>query len=109
MRTIVAIFGCALLAGAQATGPASKAPAGTEGWRAVARQFKGGHVRAHQKFLSGDSLEGRGTGQRGGQVAIDYIAAQFELAGLKPAVNGSYIQPVPLVGVETTVPARWPS
>jgi Zn-dependent M28 family amino/carboxypeptidase len=101
MRTILAIFGCALMAGAQATGPASKAPAGTEGWRAVARQFKGGHVRAHQKFLSGDSLEGRGTGQRGGQVAIDYIAAQFELAGLKPAVNGSYIQPVPLVGVET--------
>jgi Zn-dependent M28 family amino/carboxypeptidase len=80
--------------------PAAQSPA-AEGWRAVAAQFKGAHVRAHQKFLSSDALEGRGTGQRGGQVAIEYIAAQFEWAGLKPAVNGSYIQPVPLVGVTT--------
>lgn len=55
-------------------------------------------IRAHVKFLASDLLEGRGTGQRGGDVAAEYIATQFALYGLKPAgANGSYMQPVPLV------------
>lgn len=61
-------------------------------------------IRAHVKFLSHDLLEGRGTGQRGGDIAAEYIAAQFALDGLKPAgENGTYLQKVPLVGV-TTLP-----
>ena len=49
-----------------------------------------------------DLLEGRGVGQRGGQLATEYIATQFALAGAKPAGdNGTYFQKVPLVGVET--------
>ncbi|TKJ28924.1 peptidase M28 [bacterium (candidate division B38) B3_B38] len=63
------------------------------------------NIRAHLRFLSHDLLEGRGTGQRGGQLAAHYIAEQFALVGLKPALEGgSYLQPVPLVGV-TTDPA----
>jgi Zn-dependent M28 family amino/carboxypeptidase len=61
------------------------------------------HIRAEIKFLSSDALEGRGTGARGGDVAAQYIAAQFELAGLKPmGDNGTYLQKVPMVGITTT-------
>jgi Zn-dependent M28 family amino/carboxypeptidase len=61
-------------------------------------------IRAHVRFLSHDLLEGRGTGQRGGDIAAQYMATQFALYGLKPAGdNGSYMQKVPLVGV-TTLP-----
>jgi Zn-dependent M28 family amino/carboxypeptidase len=59
-------------------------------------------IRAHVKFLASDLLEGRGTGQRGGDIAAEYIATQFELYGLKPAAEkGSYFQDVPMVGVKT--------
>ncbi len=57
-------------------------------------------IRAHVRFLSHDLLEGRGTGQRGGDIAAEYIAAQFALDGLKPAGdNGTYMQKVPMVGI----------
>src|SRR5215471_15061212 len=58
-------------------------------------------LRAHIKFLSDDRLEGRGTGARGGELAALYCAEQFEALGLKGAgPNGSYWQPVSLVGVK---------
>src|SRR5437899_11038677 len=71
-------------------------------------------IRAHVRFLSHDLLEGRGTGQRGGDIAAEYIAAQFALFGLKPAgENGTYSQRVPMVGITpgadtrfTLVPAK---
>ncbi len=54
------------------------------------------------RFLSHDLLEGRGTGQRGGDIAAEYIATQFALDGLKPAGdNGTYMQKVPMVGMTT--------
>jgi Zn-dependent M28 family amino/carboxypeptidase len=62
----------------------------------------GQRIRAHTRFLASDLLEGRGVGTRGGQLATEYIAAQFELIGAKPAGdNGTYYQKVPLVGVVT--------
>jgi Zn-dependent M28 family amino/carboxypeptidase len=65
------------------------------------------HIRADTRFLSSDLLEGRGVGVRGGELATEYIATQFELAGAKPAGdNGTYFQRVPLVGVETQPDAR---
>jgi Zn-dependent M28 family amino/carboxypeptidase len=61
-------------------------------------------IRAQVRFLSHDLLEGRGTGQRGGDIAAEYIATQFALYGLKPAGDdGTYLQKVPLVGI-TTLP-----
>jgi hypothetical protein len=98
---IALLTGATLLAQGAAPRQPAAPQAADEGWRAVAAQFRQDHVRAHQRFLSSDALEGRGTGQRGGHIAIEYIAAQFELAGLKPALKGSYIQPVPLIGIQT--------
>jgi len=62
------------------------------------------HIRANVRFLSHDLLEGRGTGQRGGDIAAEYIATQFWLDGLKPAgENGTFFQNVPMAGI-TPVP-----
>jgi Zn-dependent M28 family amino/carboxypeptidase len=58
------------------------------------------HIRAHVRFLSHDLLEGRGTGQRGGDIAAEYIATQLWLDGLKAAGdNGTFFQKVPMVGI----------
>src|SRR3954471_16740514 len=58
------------------------------------------HLRANVRFLSHDLLEGRGTGQRGGDIAAEYLATQFWLDGLKPAGdNGTFFQNVPMVGI----------
>src|SRR5262245_45807893 len=59
-------------------------------------------IREHTRFLSHDLMEGRGVGQRGGDLATEYIASQLALAGARPAgPNGSYFQAVSLVGIET--------
>ena len=59
-------------------------------------------IRAQVRFLASDLLEGRGTGQRGGDIAAEYIATQFALYGLKPAGdNGTFLQKVPLEGIAT--------
>ena len=58
-------------------------------------------LKAHIRFLADDMLEGRGTGARGGELAAKYIAAQLEAVGAKGAgENGSFFQPVSLVGVK---------
>ena len=59
-------------------------------------------IRAHVKYLASDELEGRGMNQKGGDLAADYIAAQFKSYGLKPAgEKGTYFQRVPMVAVQT--------
>ena len=59
-------------------------------------------MRDTVKFLSSDELEGRGTGQKGGDAAADWIAGQFKSYGVKPAgANGTYFQDVPMVGLRT--------
>jgi TonB family protein len=59
-------------------------------------------IRAHVKYLSSDALEGRGTGQKGGDAAADYIAAQFKAYGLKPGSDvGTFFQSVPMVNMKT--------
>jgi len=58
------------------------------------------HIRADVRFLSHDLLEGRGTGQHGGDIAAEYIATQFWLDGLRAAGdNGTFFQKVPMVGI----------
>jgi len=59
-------------------------------------------MRATVKYLSSDALEGRGTGQKGGDDAANWIAQQFKSYGLKPAgANGTFFQDVPMVGLRT--------
>ena len=58
-------------------------------------------LKGHIRFLADDMLEGRGTGARGGDLAAKYIASELEASGLKGgAANGSFFQPVSLVGVK---------
>ena len=47
-------------------------------------------IRSHVRFLASDLLEGRGTGQRGGDIAAEYIATQFALYGLKLAGDNEF-------------------
>jgi Zn-dependent M28 family amino/carboxypeptidase len=72
------------------------------GARAAAATIDPEKIRAHVRFLSLDLLEGRGPGKRGAELAAEYIATQFALAGVEPAGdNGTYFQAVPLMAVHT--------
>src|SRR5438093_9689902 len=63
---------------------------------------------AHLKYLADDLLEGRAPATRGGRLAAKYIAAQFEALGLEPAgSDGSYFQPVALVGMTPHPSVVW--
>jgi Zn-dependent M28 family amino/carboxypeptidase len=58
-------------------------------------------IRAYDKYLSDDLLEGRYPGQRGGELAAKFIATQFASYGLKPGGdNGTYFQQVDLTSVK---------
>ena len=62
-------------------------------------------MRAHIRFLASDLLEGRGPGTRGDELAQLYIATQLQSFGLEPmGSNGSWLQPVPLVGTTSKAP-----
>jgi Zn-dependent M28 family amino/carboxypeptidase len=52
---------------------------------------------AHVEFLADDTLAGRETGSEGHRTAADYVARQFEAAGLEPAGTDGYRQPVGFV------------
>ena len=56
-------------------------------------------LRAHLAFLADDVLEGRGTGQRGGELAVRYLETQLQALGLAPANGTSYRQQVKLAGL----------
>ena len=61
-------------------------------------------LRAHLAFLADDLLEGRGTGQRGGSLAVRYLETQAQAIGLMPAAGGaagSYRQAIEMVGQST--------
>lgn len=51
-------------------------------------------LEAHIRFLADDSLQGRGTGTPGYDVAARYVAGCFSELGLKPAGTRGYMQPV---------------
>ncbi len=60
-------------------------------------------IKADVMYLAGDRLEGRGPGTRGEELTIEYLANEFQKAGLKPlGQRGTYLQPVPLVRVVTS-------
>ena len=78
------------------------APAASTAQQAAMNSIDAEKIRATVKYLSDDALEGRGTGQKGGDKAADWIAAQFKSYGLLPAGdNGTYFQSVNFYGVTT--------
>jgi Zn-dependent M28 family amino/carboxypeptidase len=102
--SLTALFGLTL----RAEQPAMPEVPELAGVPAAARQAAASidpeKIGAHVRFLASDLLEGRGPGTRGGQLAAEYIATQFALAGARPAgENGSYFQKVPLMAVHTEV------
>ena len=85
---ILALFLIASLAGAQQM--KSRIATGFD-------SISSARLQADLTFLSSDALEGRRSLERGSEVAIQWIASQFAIAGLKPLVGESYLQPVPLI------------
>jgi len=77
------------------------------GWskreRAAAAKVNAGTIAAHVRYLADDLLEGRGAGTRGSELAMKYVAAQFERLGLTPAGDDGYLQRFDIVGLKTTV------
>src|SRR6185369_2483118 len=106
MRKFAILIVCLLLvtfAVAQKKRHAAAAKGGLpNGAFAAIHDVSDSRIKADIKFLSSDLLEGRGTGARGGDIAAEYIANQFEEAGLKPAGDqGTFFQKVPMVGITT--------
>jgi len=54
---------------------------------------------SHIRVLAADSMEGRDAGSAGHRRAAEYAAARFAAAGLTPAGEGGFFQPVPLHAV----------
>jgi hypothetical protein len=54
-------------------------------------------LRADLTFVASDALQGRMSLQPGDDVTIQWIASEFAKAGLQPAANGSFLQPVELI------------
>lgn len=54
-------------------------------------------LRADLTFVASDALQGRLSLQTGDEVAVQWIASEFAKAKLKPAFNGSYLQPISLI------------
>jgi hypothetical protein len=55
---------------------------------------------SHIQVLADDNMEGRNTGSPGHKRAAQFVAEQFERAGLKAAGTSGYIQPVKLHSTE---------
>ena len=55
-------------------------------------------LRAHLSLLADDLFEGRGSGQRGGDLTVRYLETQLKALGLAPANGASYRQAVQLTG-----------
>jgi Zn-dependent M28 family amino/carboxypeptidase len=89
-----------LIATAIATSVALALPAYAAGAKALP-QVQEAPLRAHIAFLSSDLLEGRGTGQRGGDLTVSYLENQAMAIGLKPANGASYRKLVKIAGVKS--------
>lgn len=70
-----------------------------EAARAAMTGIAGDSLYRHLLFLGNDSLEGRGTGTRGGELAAAYLAQRIQQFGLlPPGEDHSYEQQIPLHG-----------
>src|SRR5437016_13410861 len=106
LGVILAASLCVSYVGAQASRTearrATPSKAGANNSQPASVQMDPEQIRTHVKFLASDPLEGRGTGQRGGDMAAEYIAAQFALYGFKPVGDdGTSFHHVPMVEVKT--------
>lgn len=59
-------------------------------------QVPADNFKKHVSYLASDELEGRGLGTKGASLAKEYIASEFESAGLLPFFDNSFFQEFPL-------------
>lgn len=78
---MIAVFVCALAFG--------QLPAPEQ---AAIDRISADSLRTNLSYLASDALEGRGTPSHGLDLAAEYIAKQFQDAGLEPAAGDSYFQ-----------------
>ncbi len=96
-RTARRSLGLALvLASCAAASPVEPRGAG----RTAGFAFSADRILAHIRTLSSDAFEGRGPGSRGEALTVQHIEGAFREIGLAPGnPDGTYLQPVPLVGI----------
>jgi Zn-dependent M28 family amino/carboxypeptidase/peroxiredoxin len=68
--------------------------------------FSADDYRRDLQTLASDEFEGRGIGAKGEEKSVAFLSAQLAAAGFRPAVNGSFEQPVALVRSKQTKPAE---
>ncbi len=68
--------------------------AGFTAYAAADFNAQGNRWWSYVEYLASDALEGRGLGTEGFRKASEYVAGQFERAGLKPAGTAGYFQPI---------------
>ncbi|HEX4170711.1 MAG TPA: M28 family peptidase [Bryobacteraceae bacterium] len=54
-------------------------------------------LKANLAFIASDALQGRMSLQPGDDAAAHWVASEFQKAGLHPACDNSFLQPVPLI------------
>lgn len=64
-------------------------------------RFSREEMQSVVEFLAHDLMEGRAPGTRGGRLTELYVQSVFKLMGLRPGVNGGYLQPFELAGFTT--------
>jgi len=103
LKTMVVVLALGIClstsAGSKPQGDESSLP---EAARAAMKGIDAEKIRATVQYLSDDKLEGRGTGQKGGDLAADWLSDQFKSYGLRPAGdNGTFFQDVKFFGITT--------
>lgn len=99
---IFALTGCAASASAPGEGPAPAPSANDEtgAFDRSAALITPSEIMADVEFLASEELLGRDTPSPGLEAAAEYLASEFEAAGLEPAGDpGSYIQRYPYTSI----------
>lgn len=99
LRAVTAAAAWALCLLTFGSEPRAQAPVGlsvTE--RALVDRISIDAIKRYTNALAADAMEGRGTGQPGGEKAAAWLAAQFKRFGMKPLGDaGSYLQAIEFV------------
>ncbi len=91
LRLLASLLAAAAVASCTAPPPAAS---GSGGQAAAPANDAAARWFAHVEFLADDDMRGRETGSPEHRKAADYVADQFERAGLEPAGIAGYMQPV---------------